>query len=176
MEMGNITDVLRQCVVMSLFISVVRILLGQSELHKYFQFFAGLVLLLLFFTPVLKLLGNEDILLHLGFEEIREEYEQSRDFSDVWKDYGQMAESEATRSLVVGFGEALREEPYEIYEHEARYQDGKLSCLTLFLRLKKREGSVTKEQMKECLEKIEKNFAPDFTVRVKGEKCETRDF
>ena len=104
MDFSKIMEALRQCVVLSLFISMVRLLLGQSELHKYFQFFAGLVLLLLFFTPLLRFLGKEDLLLQMGFQRIRAEYEQAQDFSKVLKDYGQMADAEATRCLVVGFG------------------------------------------------------------------------
>ena len=53
MEFGKVMEIMRQCVQLSLFVSVVRLLLGQSELHKYFRFFAGVALLLVFFTPFL---------------------------------------------------------------------------------------------------------------------------
>lgn len=170
MDFSKIMEALRQCVVLSLFISMVRLLLGQSELHKYFQFFAGLVLLLLFFTPLLRFFGKEDLLLQMGFQRIRAEYEQAQDFSKVLKDYGQMADAEATRCLVVGFGEALEKEAYEIYEHEAAYSEGRLKRLTLFIRLKKGDGEVSRKQRMDCTEKIKENFSPDFEIRVMGGK------
>lgn len=173
--MGVILSSVKDFVILYLLVALLMQLLGDSQVHKYIRFFAGLVFLLLIMSPVYRMITRTPLERELRIEQWMKQYAKQQDFDQILGEFSEKTAQTAIDVLMDCYNDTLGKEGYEIKQYDCKLnEEDQLTEVNLYIGKigsKQRAFSdMTTQSLcaQECRALLVKNWNPEFELKVYG--------